>query len=91
MSDALSRAVTRAEGFVLRHAAPLERTFCETLLRRLTDIARRSGVSQFEADVLADNAPMLKVFQRSGLPMKETQAGGIVHLTLSLDDDSANV
>jgi len=66
------------------------RGIASELLRRLTDIARRSGVSQFEADVLADNAPMLQVFQRSGLPMTETLSGGIVHLTLSLDDESAN-
>ena len=33
---------------------------------------------------------MLEVFRRSGLPMKRTQADGIVHLTLCLDDDSEN-
>lgn len=33
-SDPISEAVTRAEGFVLRHAAPLERAYWETLLRR---------------------------------------------------------
>jgi len=66
------------------------RGIASELLQRLIGIARRNGVSQFEADVLADNAPMLKVFQRSGLPMKETQADDIVHLTFFLDDDSAN-
>jgi len=34
VSDAVSRAVTRAGGFVLLHAAPLERVFWDTLLRR---------------------------------------------------------
>jgi len=34
VSDALSQAVSRADGFVLRHAPPLERVFWETLLRR---------------------------------------------------------
>ena len=34
MSDAISSAVTRAEGFVVRNAQPLEREFWETLLRR---------------------------------------------------------
>ena len=62
------------------------RGIASELLRQLTEIARRSGVLRFEADVLPDNAPMLRVFQRSGLPMKETQADGIVHLTLFLDD-----
>jgi RimJ/RimL family protein N-acetyltransferase len=62
------------------------RGIASELLRQLTEIARRSGVLRFEADVLPDNAPMLKVFRRSGLPMKKTQADGIVHLTLSLDE-----
>jgi RimJ/RimL family protein N-acetyltransferase len=60
------------------------------LLRQLTDIARRSGVLRFEADVLPDNAAMLNVFRRSGLPMKAAQSDGIVHLTLSLDDGFGN-
>lgn len=66
------------------------RGIASELLRQLTDIARRSGVLRFEAYVLSDNAPMLKVFQRSGLPMKETQADGIVYLTLFLDDAFGN-
>jgi RimJ/RimL family protein N-acetyltransferase len=60
------------------------------LLRQLTGIARRNGVSQFEADVLPSNAPMLKVFRRSGLPLKGTRADGIVHLTLFLDEPAGN-
>ena len=66
------------------------RGIASELLRQLMDIARRNGVAQFEADVLRDNAPMLEVFRRSGLPMTRTQAGGIVHLTLSLGDSSEN-
>jgi RimJ/RimL family protein N-acetyltransferase len=57
------------------------------LLRQLTQIARRTGVSRFEADVLADNAPMLKVFRRSGLPVQETRANDVVHLTMPLHDE----
>jgi RimJ/RimL family protein N-acetyltransferase len=62
------------------------RGIASALLRKLTDIARRSGVLRFEADVLPENAPMLKVFQRSGLPMKVAQDDDAVHLTLALDD-----
>lgn len=54
------------------------------MLRQLTDIARERGIAQFEADVLADNTAMLKVFRRSRLPMTESEADGVVHLTLSL-------
>jgi RimJ/RimL family protein N-acetyltransferase len=56
------------------------------LLRRLVRIAREQGISQFEADVLAENRPMLRVFRSSGLPVDESEADGVVHLTLSLDD-----
>jgi len=34
VSDVISQAVTRAEGFVVRHAAPLDQVFWHTLLRR---------------------------------------------------------
>lgn len=55
------------------------------MLRQLADIARERGVTQFEADVLADNGAMLKVFRRSGLTVSESAADGVVHVTLSLD------
>jgi RimJ/RimL family protein N-acetyltransferase len=38
-------------------------------MRLLTQIARERGLQRFEAEVLAGNTAMLKVFQRSGLPM----------------------
>ena len=39
------------------------------VLRHLVRIAREAGLMRFEADVLAENQPMLGVFRRSGLPM----------------------
>ncbi len=66
------------------------RGIASELLQQLTSIARRNGVTQFEADVLPDNAPMLDVFEQSGLPMHEIQTDGVVHLTLCLDDDTDN-
>ena len=56
------------------------------LLRHLADVARRKGVTAFEADVLSENKSMLAVFARSGLPMRQRREGGIVHVTLSLSD-----
>ena len=48
-------------------------------------MARRHGVTRFEADVLSGNAPMLAVFQRSGLPtQRRSEGGGVVHLTMAL-------
>jgi RimJ/RimL family protein N-acetyltransferase len=56
------------------------------LLRHLVHIARNQGISYFEADVLAENQPMLRVLRRSGLPVNESEADGVVHLTLALGD-----
>jgi GNAT superfamily N-acetyltransferase len=55
------------------------------LLGQLADLARGHGIVAFEADVLAENKPMLSVFARSALPMKKRYEGGVVHVTLSLD------
>jgi GNAT superfamily N-acetyltransferase len=59
------------------------------LLRHLTAIARGFGFRAFEADVLAENAPMLAVFARSGLPVRQTRDGGVVHVVLDLSPQDA--
>jgi GNAT superfamily N-acetyltransferase len=56
------------------------------LLRHLVSIARRKGVAQFEAEVLAGNKGMLTVFTRSGLPMKHSVSDGTAHVVLSLKE-----
>lgn len=60
------------------------RGIASRLLAHLADIARTQGITQFEADVLAENASMLKVFRRSGFALKQTRDGGLIHLTLAL-------
>jgi GNAT superfamily N-acetyltransferase len=55
-----------------------------TLMRHLVAIARRVGLRELVADVLADNRQMLKVFQKSGLPMKTSRESGSLHITLPL-------
>jgi RimJ/RimL family protein N-acetyltransferase len=54
------------------------------LLRHLADIARDAGLREFFAEVLPENTAMLKVFQRSGLPMRRRHEGGVVDVELSL-------
>jgi RimJ/RimL family protein N-acetyltransferase len=54
------------------------------ILNHLVRIARDKGVDRFEAEVLPRNTSMLAVFSRSGLPMKQSQTDGVVHVTLSL-------
>lgn len=56
------------------------------IMKHLIRIAREKGVSQFEAEVLPQNKAMLTVFSRSGLPMKQTQKEGVIHVTLLLTD-----
>jgi hypothetical protein len=51
----------------------------------LKHLAAAAGVRQFEAEVLAENRPMLAVFKRSGLAMRQNRDGGIMHVTLALD------
>jgi hypothetical protein len=54
------------------------------LMRHLTAIARNAGLKELTADVLPSNGPMLKVFERSGLPMSTRREGGTVQVSLQL-------
>lgn len=54
------------------------------LLRHLAHIGRANGITQFEAYVLAENASMLGVFRRSGLPAKQERIEGQWRVTLEL-------
>ncbi|HJY75081.1 MAG TPA: GNAT family N-acetyltransferase [Burkholderiales bacterium] len=54
------------------------------LLGHLAAIARGHGIARFEAEVLAENRPMLSVFTRAGLPMERRREGGVVHVELTL-------
>jgi len=52
------------------------------LMRHLSAIGREAGLEELVADVLADNAPMLKVFERSGLAMTTKFEGSVVQVAL---------
>jgi RimJ/RimL family protein N-acetyltransferase len=54
------------------------------LLRHLSAIARTAGVKEFTAEVLPENRPMLKVFEKSGLDVTMTREPGVVHVVLRL-------
>ena len=58
------------------------------LIRHLVGIARANGIGQLTAEVLAQNAPMLKVFERSGLTASTRREGGVVHVTLDLSKEA---
>lgn len=55
------------------------------LFNLLAKTAREQGIQTFTADVLADNKPMLKVFEKSKLPMRAVMEYGIYNLTMPLN------
>jgi RimJ/RimL family protein N-acetyltransferase len=58
------------------------------LLDHLVRIARARGLSHFYAEVFANNRPMLSVFERRGLPMQKRQCQDVIHVTLSLEQET---
>lgn len=54
------------------------------LFAALLALARRHGLTRFEAEVLAGNSPMLAILQRCGLPLRQRRETGVVHLDLDL-------
>jgi GNAT superfamily N-acetyltransferase len=54
------------------------------LLRHLAVLARQAGLKEFTAEVLSDNAPMLKVFERSGLNVTSQRSADGMHVALKL-------
>jgi RimJ/RimL family protein N-acetyltransferase len=60
------------------------RGIAKRLLAHLVRLATDRGVARFEAEVLSDNHSMLRVFSRSGLPMRRHLDGGTTHVSLDL-------
>ena len=54
------------------------------LMKHLVVLARAAGLRELVAEVLAENAPMLKVFERSGLPMHTSRQSNVVHVILQV-------
>ena len=54
------------------------------LMRHLAAIARGAGLQELTAEVLSENMAMLKVFEKSGLPMTTTCELDVVQVTLRL-------
>jgi RimJ/RimL family protein N-acetyltransferase len=54
------------------------------LMRHLAAIARGAGLQELIAEVLPDNTPMLKVFERSGFPLSMQREPRVIHVALRL-------
>ena len=58
------------------------------LFKRLIQLARKQGLKGFTADVLSTNKGMIKVFEKSGLPIKANMEYGIYSLTIPFETGS---
>ncbi len=56
------------------------------LLKHLAEVAGIHGIRHFEADVLADNDPMLVVLFDFGWPSRRLNHGSVLHLNIELPD-----
>jgi len=54
------------------------------LMRHLAAIARGAGITELIADVLSDNIPMLKVFEKGGCRVSTKRDSQVVHVALQL-------
>ena len=54
------------------------------LMRHLAEIARAAGLKELIAEVLPENTPMLKVFEKSGLRLSTKREPQVVHVVLEL-------
>ena len=54
------------------------------LMRHLVTIARAAGLKKLIAEVLAENLPMLRVFEQSGLAINTKREAELRHVTLEL-------
>ncbi|MDD3719154.1 MAG: GNAT family N-acetyltransferase [Actinomycetota bacterium] len=56
------------------------------LLAYLTQLARRQGLHGFTAEVLAENKPMMHVFEQAGFDIERSVSSGVYELTMSFRD-----
>lgn len=56
------------------------------LLAYLTYLARRQGLLGFTAEVLVENKPMLRVFEKGGFDMERSKSEGVYELKMAFRD-----
>jgi GNAT superfamily N-acetyltransferase len=56
------------------------------LFEMLIRLAKERGLQGFVADVLASNKAMLKVFEKSGLPVKSSLSSGAYEITMPFNE-----
>ncbi len=56
------------------------------LFHRLIEIGKQDGIHEFHADVLPENAGMLKIFHRSGMNTETVTEEGVVSVNMTADE-----
>jgi GNAT superfamily N-acetyltransferase len=59
------------------------------IFKHLVTIARESGITQFEAEVLPSNEAMLRVFERAGIPLTRNATRDSVHVLMDLAKEAS--
>ncbi|MCB1247664.1 MAG: GNAT family N-acetyltransferase, partial [Acidimicrobiia bacterium] len=59
------------------------------LVFRIAAYARKQGVDSFQAFVLADNHPMMRVFRNAGFPLKREMEAGVYTVTIPTGESEA--
>jgi GNAT superfamily N-acetyltransferase len=54
------------------------------LMHHLAAIARSCGIRELIAEILPDNTPMLKVFEKRGFDLSMKRESGVMHVALRL-------
>jgi RimJ/RimL family protein N-acetyltransferase len=54
------------------------------LLERLVETAKRAGIGEFKASVLAENSAMLAVFHGAGFPITQSRTLDVVELVMEI-------
>jgi RimJ/RimL family protein N-acetyltransferase len=57
---------------------------CAALMHHLIAHARDAGLKELIAEVLTQNVPMLRVFEKCGLSLKTNRVAGVVHVVPQL-------
>ena len=61
------------------------------LLQQLVAVARGCGIREFVAQTLGENLDMVRVFQNSGLPLRQRIENGIRHVALTLTPERRRI
>jgi GNAT superfamily N-acetyltransferase len=56
----------------------------KALMHHLAAIAQAAGLKRLSGEVLAENLPMLRLFEQSGLRMRTKREADVLHVTLRL-------